>query len=301
MPSIPPDSSTDSSRAARLDGILCAIIAVMLFASFTLVSRLGLTTTRLTLPDLAMLRFAIAGLVLFPVFIKHRLERLRRSQAFLLAVTGGLGFVLFAYAGFRLAPASHGAVLLHGTIPLFTFLLTWFVAKRPTPGARRGGLVLIMLGICAMAWDSVHTAATWQWLGDGALLLASLCWSAYGVVAQRSTAAPMQAAAIVAMGSLVCFLPVYLMLPSSGMAAVGWRDLLLQGVFQGILLGVVSIVVYTRAVVSLGAQRTAVFTAAVPCVTVIAGLWLLGEYPSWAALSGVAAVTAGMLTAMRNP
>ena len=50
---------------------------------------------------------------------------------------------------------------------------------------------------------------------------------------------------------------------------------LLQGAFQGVLIGAASIFVYSRAVASLGAADTALFTAAVPCVTTLAAIFLL--------------------------
>lgn len=119
-------------------GILSALAAVALFASFTVISRMGLTSTSLALPELAMLRFGVAGLILLPVLLRRGLGPLRWWQAASLAITGGLGFALFAYTGFRLAPASHGGVLLHGTIPLFTVVLAWWMTRsRPSI---RGGL-----------------------------------------------------------------------------------------------------------------------------------------------------------------
>lgn len=67
---------------------------------------------------------------------------------------------------------------------------------------------------------------------------------------------------------------------------------------QGFLVGAVSILLYTRAVAALGAAETALFTAAVPCVTTVAAIPLLGERPTDGALAGVAAVTAGLLVSL---
>lgn len=282
----------------RTIGILCAVIAVTLFASFTVVSRMGFTSTALALPDLAMLRFGIAGLVLLPILLRRGLGALRWSQAVCLALTGGLGFALFAYTGFRLAPASHGGVLLHGTIPLFTFVLTWWITGRHLPIKGWRGSMLILIGITAIASDVGYRASAHQWLGNAALLLAALSWSVYGLISQRLTLEPLHAVAIVATGSLACFLPLYLMLPANDIKAVPWSDIAFQGVFQGILIGIVSGVLYTRAVASLGAQHAALFTAAVPCLTTFAGLWLLGEKPSWWVWIGVGLVTSGMLVGL---
>ncbi len=166
-------------------GILCALTVVALFAGFTLVSRLGFTTA-LTVPDIAMLRFGIAGLLLFPVLLKYGLGTLKWHQAAGLAFTGGLGFALLAYTGFRLAPASHGAVLLHGTIPLFTFVIVYWTLREAVKRAQKIGLVLILAGIIAMAWDSLSAATPMQLAGDGALLLAAICWSVYGVTVKTA-------------------------------------------------------------------------------------------------------------------
>ena len=144
-----------------------------MFSGFTLVSRLGLTTV-LTVPDIALLRFGIAGSLLCPVFLKYRLGTLKWQQTAYLACTGGLGFALFSYTGFRLAPASHGAVLLHGTIPLFTFLIVYLTRRGSVKRAQKLGLVLILAGIVAITWDSISGATPPQLVGDGALLLAAI-------------------------------------------------------------------------------------------------------------------------------
>ena len=99
---------------------------------------------------------------------------------------------------------------------------------------------------------------------------------------------------------MVCFVPMYFLLPGKALQVASWQDIALQGAFQGVLLGVVSIFVYTRAVASLGVQETALFTAAVPCITTVLAIFLLRELPSRAALLGVCAVTFGMAIAMRK-
>src|SRR5262249_3556492 len=137
-----------SVRNERIAGMAFAALSVCLFSCFTLVSRVGLTHA-LTLPDLAALRFGIGGTLLLPVLLRHGLRGVSLRAAAALAFLGGLGFAPLAYAGFALAPAAHGAVLLHGTVPLFTALLV--------PGSarpRRAGLVLIAAGIALMARDS---------------------------------------------------------------------------------------------------------------------------------------------------
>lgn len=294
-------ASAASARRDKLVGLVCALIVVALFSGFTLVSRLGFSSA-LKLPDVAALRFGIGGLLLLPVFLRKRLGPVTWVQAAALAFFGGLGFALFAYTGFLLAPASHGAVLLHGTLPLFTFLAVSLLAAQPGAASGFGpGLVMILAGIVAMSWDSVAGATPRQLVGDGFLLLASISWSVYGVIVKRLKIAPLHAASIVAVFSMAIYLPVYALLPSGpSLAGAAWSDILIQAVFQGVFLGVVSIFVYTRAVALLGAQETALFTAAVPCITTGLAVVMLHEIPSATALVGVAIVTTGMVVAMRR-
>src|SRR5262245_26127312 len=140
----------------RWVGVCYATFSVLLFSGFTLASRAGLST-RLRPVDVAALRFGIGGLLLTPVLVRHGLNGLRGKDALALAFFGGLGFAFFAYTGFWLAPAAHASVLLHGTIPIFTDLLT---RSRSTGNlvCRTSGTILIGLGVAAMAYDSLATA-----------------------------------------------------------------------------------------------------------------------------------------------
>jgi drug/metabolite transporter (DMT)-like permease len=281
----------------RAAGILCGCAVVALFSGFTLVSRLGLSSP-LGPPDLMALRFGVGGLLLLPVVLRHGLSGLAWREAAAITVLGGLGFALLAYGGFALAPAAQGAVLLHGTLPLFTFLIVAATSQARAHRDRLSGIALIAVGVAVMAAsDSVAGASARQLAGDGLLLLAALFWSAYGVVVQRLQLAPVRAAAVVTVLSMFLFLPVYAALPGKGLPVAGWRDILLQIVFQGVLIGTVSILVYTRAVALLGAPGTALLTAAVPCVTTLAAVPLLSESPSAGAICGVIVVTVGMLVA----
>jgi drug/metabolite transporter (DMT)-like permease len=282
----------------RAIGVLCGLLSVLLFSSFTLASRLGLSSS-LTLPDIAALRFGIGGILLLPVLLRYGLAGVRWRDAALLAVLGGLGFALAAYAGFALAPAAHGAVLLHGTLPLTTLAIMHLLARQRRTAAQKLGTAIITGGVVLMAIDSWTGASGRQLLGDGFLLLASLLWSAYGVLSRRLGLPPAQGAAIVAVFSMCAFLPIYLVLPGKALFLVARHELMLQVVVQGVLIGAVSIFVYTRAVAALGPATTALFTAAVPCVTTLAAIPLLSETPSLAGMLGVTAVTGGMIVSLR--
>jgi drug/metabolite transporter (DMT)-like permease len=282
----------------RFIGLSCGLLSVLLFASFTLVSRLGFSS-RLRLLDLAALRFGIGGTLLLPVLLRTDLRQVGWRRSAGLAASGGLGFALLAYTGFSLAPAAHGAVLLHGTLPLFTWLVMGATSRSSRPAYRTAGIVFIAVGIALMAYDSLAVASPMQLVGDAFLLLASLSWSSYAVLSRRLGLPPASGAAIVAVLSLCAFLPVYALWPGKALFLVDRGELVLQGIVQGVLIGAISIFVYTRAVAALGPAAAALFAAAVPIVTTLAAVPLLHEIPSRLALAGVGVVTLGMIVAVR--
>jgi drug/metabolite transporter (DMT)-like permease len=275
----------------------CAIAVVIIFSSFTLVSRIGVRST-LGVADVAALRFSIGGLLLLPVFLKLRLGGLDLKQAFWLTATGGLGFALSAYSGFALTPAAHGTVFLHGTIPLCTaFLAGIMLAELPS---RRGlwGLGLIFVGVGAMAWDSIRGAEPMQLIGDLCLLAASFFWCGYSILVQLYKVAAWHSGSVVAFFAMIIYLPVYALFLDKKLFAADLSDILIQGTYHGVVVGALSILIYTRAVNSLGAAQTALFTAAVPGLTTVAAVPILNEIPSPLAVVGLAVVTVGMVTAI---
>lgn len=280
-------------------GILCGIGVVILFSSFTLISKLGFASA-LKVTDIAAIRFFVAGTLLLPVLLNFGLKDLRVVDVIVLTLSGGVGFALLAYIGFSMAPSSHGAVLLHGTLSLFSTFLAFLIFRQKFSGLRLFGLIGVFVGICAMGWDSAVESTNKQFLGDLALLAASLSWSIYGLMAQKLQLKPAHSAAIVAVFSSLIYLPIYFFLPGKELLTSDLTQILIQIFFQGILIGAGSIFVYSMAVHILGAVETALFTAAVPCVTTIAAIFLLSEIPSVFSIVGVGFVTLGMIVAMRH-
>src|SRR5262249_37638730 len=93
------------------------------------------------------------------------------------------------------------------------------------------------------------------------------------------------------------FLPGYAIFADKALLAADLREVALQAVVQGVLIGAVSILVYTRAVAVLGAAETALYTATVPGITTAAAIPLLGEHPSGGTMAGGGGGAQGMLVA----
>lgn len=274
-------------------GLICACGVVALFSSFVLVSRYGLQTT-LEPVDLAFLRFLVSGLVLLPVFLRYGTGGLTLLQAVAVAGFGGLGFVLLAYHGFARAPASHGSALIHGTLPAFSLIVGYTFAGLRPDWRHVTGAVAIGVGVLLMIWSSLTSADAGQLLGDAFLLAASACWACYGLLVRRYALPALVATAMVTTCAMMGYVPIYLGVAPLRVFSLPPTDVLVQGAFQGLLIGVLSVVLYTRVVQALGANAAAMSAAFVPAVTTLLAIPLLGEPPGAMTIAGVALVTGGI-------
>ena len=78
-------------------------------------------------------------------------------------------------------------------------------------------------------------------------------------------------------------------------------ELAVQTIFQGILVTIVSLILYGRAVDILGAPRGAAFGALVPALSALFAMPLLGEWPTASDWLGIALISAGVYLASGGP
>jgi drug/metabolite transporter (DMT)-like permease len=285
------------SRERRL-GYLSAVAVLFLWVGFLLTARLS-QKQDMTPWDIAALRYggAFLGAVVLAAWLGWpRLPPLRMAA---IVLTAGVGFPIFAYHGFALAPAAHGAVLNAGMLPFYTAALgLWLLNERWT--ARRGlSLGIVAAGIAMLALDTFGAYPD-AWRGDLFFCAGSLSWAVYTVLVRRWRIAAMPATLGAALWSApIFFLAWWFFLPSN-LGAVPLGIAAFHFVYQGFLAVLASGFLFTRAVIAIGPQRTTAITAFVPVVAALAAWPLLEEPLGVAGLVGVAIVTGGILLAVRT-
>jgi drug/metabolite transporter (DMT)-like permease len=80
-----------------------------------------------------------------------------------------------------------------------------------------------------------------------------------------------------------------------------FADIALQVSFQGVLVTIVSLLLYGRAVAILGASRGAAFGALVPALSALFAIPLLGEWPNKTDWAGIVLISAGVYLASGGP
>jgi drug/metabolite transporter (DMT)-like permease len=248
--------------------------------------------------DVTALRFGVAGLILLPLFVRRGLGELGSLRALFLSIGAGAPYVLLTAGGLAFAPAGHMGVITPSCMLLCSTLGGTWILREPLLAARIVGVGAITLGLVALGWDGLANHGDLTWLGDTMFALGGLFWASYTIASRRWNVAPLHATAVVGVLSMVLYLPGYAWLAGDGIVTAPWRDLVVQGVFQGVLSAVVALLLYTRAVAILGAARGAVFAALVPAFSLLVAIPLLRETPTTLQLAGVAIVTVGMVLAL---
>ena len=283
----------------NLQGYLAATATLVIWTSFVLVSRLGGKSV-LTPYDVLALRLITASLILLPLSASLlRSGEWRDRRLWSLSMIGGLIYGVLVYGGFKYAPAAHGGILLSGMQPFLITAAVWLIAGTRPSRIRSIGLAGIAIGVFCAAVPYFTHWSTDTLLGDALLLLSSVAWALYSVLAKRWGYSPWTLTRAVALGSAIIYLPIYALWLPTQLAAAPLSMIIMQGLFQGIGATILAMIFFLRAVASLGPERTAAFLALVPVAAGVLAVPLLGEPLTGWLMSGLVFVSLGAYIASR--
>lgn len=296
------------ARRRLLLGIGCGLLTSLIWGVQSVVSRQSVADG-MSAADVTILRFAVSSLLLLPLALRRMrpfpVGRLGWRRALILTGLAGAPYALVLVGGAAFAPALHASVIGPGLIPVMTIALA-FVMMGERPGLLRMlGLVLVLAGIGAFGWQAFGPVPAQEnarienaWIGDLFFVANAVMWSMFGLLARRWGTDAIDVTIATCLLSLL-ILPVFALTMPIRLGAVAWPAIALQAVYQGALVGVGALFLYTRSVELLGAARATLFLPLNPVVTALAGMALLGEYPSAVEVAGMLLVITGMSVALR--
>jgi drug/metabolite transporter (DMT)-like permease len=287
--------STHFHLSGKAIGIAAALGAVAIWAGWIVATRHAVGHS-LEPAAVGLLRFATPALVFAPVWWRTGVKPKGLSWPMMAALLGfGAPFFLIAGYAMQFAPAPDVAPLLSGAMPLIVALVAMRLGER-FGVARKLGLGLIAVGIVAIVGFSAVTG-TGAWRGHLLLLGAAGMWAVYTLAFKRSGLTAIEAAAFVAVWSTIILLPLGLPALVRTVAAGHAVDVIVQATVQGVLSGVLAIVLYGVAITRLGATRGAALTALVPVLAAALSVPLLGEWPTSGTVCAITATTFGVMLA----
>lgn len=298
------DPAISSTRFSTLaQGVACGVATVLFWATGFVAAKHGIDHG-LGPTELAFHRTVWPGLVFLPLLaLRGELADLGGigwGRGALLTVFGGAPFAILMATGFILVPLGHGGVIQPSCAALGGIVLSALVLGEPMSAARIAGALAIVAGLMLLGWEALATIGGHGILGDFTFAGAGLSFAVFAMMLRLWRIAPVQAAMIVSVLSLI-YVPIYwAAFGFARMATAGWGENLLQVVAQGGLAGTGATYLFTRTVMLLGASRAALFPALVPATTLLIGFLALGIVPSLVQLAGLVVVGLGFRLAMKG-
>jgi drug/metabolite transporter (DMT)-like permease len=296
-------------------GVACAISVLAIWTSFILIARVS-AKGHLSPFDIAFLRFVFSGLVVLPLVLTRGRwlldqlaadARLALARAAALAALAGIGYCSFAYSGFFFAPVTHAAVLLPGSLPLYTALFAALLLGERFRRARLVGLATMVVGDLLIGGTSLLQAFSGDqtWKGDVLFLGASVSWALYSVLCRRWRLDAVPATCAIAIVCLASYVPLFAVGAAAGLVptrlpSAPWSEIAFQAVYQGGLSMLVAGVAFTQVIKTFGPVHTTMITAVVPMLAAVSAVPLLGEPMTAVGVLGLFCVTLGLLVGLRS-
>ena len=289
-------------RVRPLNGYFAAAIAVLIWASYPVATRAAVTGT-FSPEELVTLRFGVGAVLFLPYLLWHcrTISRAAWLRGVPLTLFQGAGMGALVICGLQFAPANHQAALGPGVSPAWVAILGLAVfARRPSPRALAGA-ALCALGVVALTGWSALRQNPIVLLGDAMFLCASALGALYVLQLRSWGVGAIQAAAIVSLYSALVVVPWHFWSAHESLWRFTASELLWQTLWQGVLIGCVSLVALNLAIQRLGAERSSALVALVPVLSAMLALVFLGEVPSTPETVAILAISAGVsLSASRS-
>ena len=293
-----------TTRRAKLHGVFAALFTVLLWSSWIITSKLGMSAN---IPqfDMALIRygFPALGFSFFVFRARRLLLGIPRIHLWAMCFGAGLPFFYLGTLGMKFAPATHAGILIPGTFPFFVSLIAVVVYRESLSLQRALGLAAIFLGIVVLIVPEIISASDYTLVfGHLLFLAASLCWSCFTVSMRVSGVPPLAASGVFSLFS-VLGLALFFVLGGrdSDVHDAAFSDKLdvyftlfaVQGVMVGLLAGFS----FGFAIHRLGAEKTAALGALTPVVSMVLAAPVLGEVVSLSTLFALFIVCLGVLSA----
>jgi len=258
----------------------------------------------LSADDMIFARFLVAGTVLLPFVLYWGIGDLAGvgwTRGLVLLVTGGPLFALLQTGGYAFAPLAHGAVIAPSTVTILSTIGAGIILREQLTRSHVIGAVIVLTGILVISWqgfiDSKPGESTW--IGDVLFGLSSALWAGFTILLRYWRLDAVRATAVVAVLSMCVAVPAYVGYRGlDHLAQLPAGALAVQGLMQGLVQGVLTLMAYSRSIAILGVSRAVLFPAIVPAISILIGIPLIGEIPSHTQVVGLGLVSIGLLIAV---
>lgn len=280
------------NRRAYIAGLLI----VLIWSGWIIISRFGVQN-QLTPADITMLRYVTALLVVSPLFYSHLWKKYSISQYLVVGLGVGFPYTMTSFYGLTAIKAAHAGVLINGMLPIFGAIAAFIFFGERVSLKRYVAIVIMCLANFLMMGENVMS---FEHLAGIFLLLGAAASYTVHMIAVRKWGFNWKDVLVaVPLVNTILFLPVWFLLPSNVFKA-SFDEIVLQAVYQGIIVNVIALSCIAYAIRQLGTITVSLFMSFVPVTTAILAWLVLGERLSQLEIAGIAGCTAGLIVYSRG-
>ena len=303
-----PPTAPETLRQRQITAWLAIAFAVLLGAAWQVATRHGASHGFAPM-DLALLRYGIPALLLSPLWWRSGLMPKNFSKKVLLVLVCGAGlpYGLLAMTGARYAPVAHMGALITGLMPVMVILLSWLVLRQKPIRLHifSAAIIAVGAGLVTEVWRLGGQSIQQVLTGDVLFIVAAALWAMYTLALRGAGLSAWTSTAIISAWSALGSVPLWCFmtwgtvetsyLPKTMLLDASPQSIAVQVLVQGVLAGAVAMFAIAHAVQVLGPRMCAAMGAAVPVLSSLGGVWLLGEPVQPAAALGMLLVSGGIL------
>ena len=253
----------------------------------------GLDASPLSLGAARLIVASVALVILLPAFGQQRrgLIRMWRGRPMIIAALATACFQVSFFAGVRQAGVALGTLIVIGSVPIFTGLLSWaFLRQRPTLGWLAATAVCLV-GLALLFSQGMAAGSP---LGVVLCLFTGLGIATYAVAARTMLDTGMHPVRLMA-GTFS--LGAVIMLPIIALQPLGWLTQP-HGIALALYLGLATMVLANwlqlQGLKVIGPAPTMTLNLAEPMIAAVLGVVVLGERLSPLGVAGLVLVMAGL-------
>ena len=278
-----------------LSGYTACFTIIFVWSFWLIISRLA-AASPLTVYDLAAMRYGFSAIVSLP-FVLYFKPWKSMSIIRIISLSFLLGpvYILTVFSGFSYAPVAHGGIFMNGLLPIFTILIGILFFSAKLDQIKIMGAVVILCCAGVLGTTSQGLDLSQSWVGDLCFAIGGAFFAIYVTLSRQWAIKTVEILFCGSIVNVVIYLPIWYFLLPSGLSSAETSDIILQGVYQGLLPNLVGLILIAHASRTIGSDATSAIMAIVPTTTAILGVWLLDEYLgiiSWLAIFGL---TGGLL------
>lgn len=278
---------SNTLKGPTIWAVLAGISVALIWSGWIIISRWGVQNS-LSPSDLTLIRFGTASICTLPLWFFIQIKTVQWRKLTLIALGCGFPYTMLSFWGLTSIPAANAGVLVNGLLPVFSLLLTWVWLNQTASLARWGCVALLIVANgCMLSAGFTKEAISFSWLY---LIGAAWVLTFYMVSVKRWQIPLLTIAAGVPSINTLLFLPVWL-LSESHLQSASTQEVVLQIIYQGMIVSVAGLWLFSFCIKQLGAVTGSVIMAFVPSITALMGILFLGE-----SLQGIEWVAVAMCT-----